>query len=606
MESLPALLDVLLVRLAWTSGQAVLLIAAVWLIGRLLPQLPAALRCTLWWLVGLQLILGLCWSSPLSLRVLPPAPQVAVVMPADAALPATVVPQRLAATHAIPSPSQSVPSPWFARWRQMLISVWLAALLVQLAVAGVHWRRMRRVLRDSRPLSDSPLRAICSEQAHRLGLRRTPQLRISSAISSPQVTGLWRTIVLLPADQRMTQAESAMALIHELAHLRRGDLWLGWIPAIAQRLFFFHPLVTWAVREYALSREAACDAQVLQQTGTVPQAYGQLLLRLGIAHPMHAGLAGASPSFHNLKRRLIMLQQSENPTRSRARAWPLIVLIVLAGVLPYRVTASAPQHTPTTAHAIPAVPTPPAPPPPPALPPPPPAPLPPPPPPPPPAHTHTFSAHHVDIDTSSDAAYGFALLDGDSVIINGSDADAHAVNRMRQGNEPMLWFRRGNKSYVVRDRAYIARAKTIYAPVSALGKQQGELGGEQGRLGGQQGGLGARQGALGMRQGQLAAEQAKLAAEQAALALQPNDDKRQAEFEADQARLQASEDDLARQQDELGRQQDALGKQQDALGAKQDALGKKQEQATDQANRQIGALIDEALTKGVAQAVTSR
>ncbi len=115
------------------------------------------------------------------------------------------------------------------------------------------------------------------------------------AIESPQVTGLWRTTVLLPADQRLTPEESAMALAHELAHLRRGDLWLVWVPAIAQRLFFFYPLVGWAMREYALSREAACDAQVLQQTGTMPQAYGRLLLRLGIAHPMHSGLAGASP-----------------------------------------------------------------------------------------------------------------------------------------------------------------------------------------------------------------------------------------------------------------------------------------------------------------------
>ncbi len=166
-----------------------------------------------------------------------------------------------------------------------------------------------------------------------------------------------------------------MAMAHELAHLRRGDLWLGWIPAIAQRLFFFHPLVAWAVREYALSREAACDAQVLQQTGTMPQAYGHLLLRLGIAHPMHSGLAGASPSFHNLKRRLTMLQQSDNLSRQRMRGWPLIVLIVLAGVLPYRVTAKAPKATAMT-HSTASVPTPPAPP---AAA----APLPPPPPPPP-------------------------------------------------------------------------------------------------------------------------------------------------------------------------------------------------------------------------------
>ncbi len=598
MASLTILLDTLLIRLAWTSAQAVLLIGAVWLIGRLLPQLSPALRCTLWWLVGMQLILGLCWSSPLQLRVLAPTPQTATAAQDRTVLPAVAITDAAPMSHVVPEPVQSLPVAWYSHWRLILISLWLAAMLVQLLIASRQWRSARRVLRDSQPLTDDSLRAVCAGQVHRLGLRREPQLRVSAAISSPQVTGLWRTTVLLPAEQRLTLAESAMALTHELAHLRRGDLWLGWIPAIAQRLFFFHPLVAWAVREYALSREAACDAQVLQQTGTMPQAYGHLLLRLGISHPMHSGLAGASSSFHNLKRRLIMLQQSDNSTGHRARAWPLIVLVVLAGVLPYRVTASAPQNASAATRATLAVPTPPAPPMPP--PPPPPAPLPPTPPPPPlpPPHARSFSGHHVDIDTSSDAAYGFALLDGDSVTVNGSDADVDAVNRLRKTNEPMLWFRRGNKSYVVRDRAYIRRAKAIYAPVSELGKRQGQLGGEQGRLGGQQGGLGARQGSLGMRQGQLAAEQAALAA-------QPDNDKRQAEFEAGQARLQASEDELARQQDELGRLQDALGKQQDALGAKQDALGKRQEQATLQANRQIGALIDEALAKGVAQAVNS-
>ncbi len=616
METLNSLLDTLLLRLAWTSAQAVLLIGAVWLIGRLLPQLSAALRCTLWWLVGLQLILGLCWSTPLQLRVLPPPAQIETMRLDQPVLPEAVRGVRdtpAIAAGSAPAVVQPTAPAWYANLRQLLIPLWLAALFMQLLIAIRQWRHARRVLRDSQPLADEALRAACAEQVRKLGLRRQPQLRVSSAISSPQVTGLWRTTVLLPADQRLTLAESAMAMAHELAHLRRGDLWLGWIPAIAQRLFFFHPLVAWAVREYALSREAACDAQVLQQTGTLPQAYGDLLLRLGIAHPMHSGLAGASPSFHNLKRRLTMLQQSDTLSRRRMRGWPLIVLIVLFGVLPYRVTASAPQAT-ATAHSAISLPAPPAPPAPAApLPPPPPAllapppPAPPaPPPPPPPNHGNSFSAHHVDIDTSANAAFGFALLDKDSVTINGTDADIDAVKQLRKANEPLLWFRRGHQSYVVRDSAYIQRARAIYAPVTALGQQQGALGGEQGRLGGLQGGLGARQGALGMRQGQIAAEQAKLAAEQAALAVQPGDEKRRAAFEAGQDRLQASEDELARQQDELGRQQDLLGSQQDALGAKQDALGKRQEQATALANQQIGKLLDEALAKGAAQTIHPR
>jgi len=623
MASLTVLLDTLLIRLAWTSAQAVLLIGGVWLIGRLLPQLPSALRCTLWWLVGLQLILGLCWSSPLQLRVLAPPAQVATVALDHAVLPAAIT-DAAPVIHLASVPAQPMPAAWHAHWRLILISLWLAAVLTQLLIASRQWHSARRVLRDSRPLKDNALRAVCAEQMQNLGLRRQPELRVSAAISSPQITGLWHPIVLLPAEQRLTLSESAMAMAHELAHLRRGDLWLGWVPAIAQRLFFFHPLVAWAVREYALSREAACDAQVLQQTGTMPQAYGHLLLRLGVAHPMHSGLAGASPSFHNLKRRLTMLQQSDNLSRQRIRAWPLIIVIVLAGVLPYRVTASAPPasapQTAATTHATPDDPTPtpsspplPSPPPPPPaapLPPPPPLALTPPPPPlpppPPPNPGNRFSARHVDIDTHSNAREGFALIDKDAVTISGSESDLKTVEQLRKANTPMLWFRRGDKAYLIRDANYIQRAKAIYAPVSALGKQQGELGGEQGRLGGLQGGLGARQGALGSQQGQLASQRAKLASEQAELSGQAHDDKRQLELETRQATLQTREDELGRQQDDLGQQQEALGKQQEALGARQEALGKRQEQATEQANQQIGKLLDEALAQGVAQAVNPR
>ena len=76
MHALDELAHTLLLRLAWSSLQAVLLIALLVLLIHLLPRLSAALRCTLWWLVGLQLIVGLVWHAPLQLALLsPPAIQ---------------------------------------------------------------------------------------------------------------------------------------------------------------------------------------------------------------------------------------------------------------------------------------------------------------------------------------------------------------------------------------------------------------------------------------------------------------------------------------------------------------------------------------------------
>ncbi|MEO6798974.1 MAG: M56 family metallopeptidase, partial [Rhodanobacter sp.] len=347
MNGLGPFADALLARLAWTSIQATMLIAVVWLIVRLMPRLPAAIRCTLWWLVSLQLLLGLCWHAPVMLPLLSPAktaiatthvttPSNVEIMSAPGTF--TRPTSRSAGALATTSTASTV------HWRTLVLALWLAAVLVQLPLLARQWRRTGRLLDTAQPLADASMQAACAQRARSLGLRRCPPLYVSAEIVSPQVNGLRRPVVLLPASHAMTPAESAMAIAHELAHLRRGDLWLAWLPAIAGRLFFFHPLVRLALREYAFEREAACDADVLRQTGTMPHAYAQLLLRLGISHPIHAGLAGASPTFENLKRRLTMLQHFDPASRRHLRGWLLVALVAGAGVLPYRVTAASSKH----------------------------------------------------------------------------------------------------------------------------------------------------------------------------------------------------------------------------------------------------------------------
>ena len=335
--------DLLLDRLVWTSIQAAALIGAVWLLCRWLRRWSPAMRCLLWWLVGLQLMLGLALGRPLELPLLAPtAAALSTDQPQEHGIaihtavtgnPLGSIPMPLAAaTRSADAP----PKPW--PWRETLASLWLLAIALQLLAALREWRETRAVIRNAEPVRDVALRTLCAEQARALGLRRCPELRRSEVIVSPQVAGLWRPVVLLPTEHTLDADDCAMALAHELAHLRRGDLWLGWIPALAQRAFFFHPLARWAMREYAFHREAACDAQVLDRSRAEPQDYGRLLLRLGVAFPVSAGLAGASPTFQNLKRRLTLLQQTDR-VPPRLGAWLLVALVALAGALPYRVTA---------------------------------------------------------------------------------------------------------------------------------------------------------------------------------------------------------------------------------------------------------------------------
>src|SRR5258708_40275555 len=91
-----------------------------------------------------------------------------------------------------------------------------------------------------------------------------------------------RPTILLPLGlaSSLTTEEVRMALTHELAHIRRGDLWLALVPAVSQALFFFFPLAWFACREWATARESACDAEAVILTGAPDAAYCRLLLKI--------------------------------------------------------------------------------------------------------------------------------------------------------------------------------------------------------------------------------------------------------------------------------------------------------------------------------------
>ena len=91
---------------------------------------------------------------------------------------------------------------------------------------------------------------------------------------------------------RFAQVALAVARKDLQSELRGREL----LPALAQHVAFFHPLVHVAVREYGVAREAAVDAAVVAGNRHCRGDYGRLLVRLGVAPKPGAGLASASPS----------------------------------------------------------------------------------------------------------------------------------------------------------------------------------------------------------------------------------------------------------------------------------------------------------------------
>ncbi|MGH8079531.1 MAG: M56 family metallopeptidase, partial [Lysobacter sp.] len=338
--------DTLLPRLLAAGLQSLLVVAAVWALCRYL-RLSASLRCWLWWFAALQLLVGALWPTPLSLPLLPAAwDHAAIVEPAAPQLSASAqlpffsmrgdLPANAAAAAAA---SDSGMDGW--SWTLAFAALWLSGFVLVAAGSVRGYRSARRRIVASQPCDHPQVLQAYRALGDSLGLSRLPPLRLSRQIDSPQLIGPWPDAVLLPHERlaQFSGDELAMALHHELVHLRRRDLWWGWVPAMVQHLFFFHPLAHVIAREYSIAREAACDAAVLESRRYATQDYGRLLLRLGVAPRPAAGVASASPTYTSLKRRLIMLQNSTSS--SHLGGLVLTAAVVLLGLVPYRVTAAA-------------------------------------------------------------------------------------------------------------------------------------------------------------------------------------------------------------------------------------------------------------------------
>ncbi|RXE21630.1 hypothetical protein DB823_16475, partial [Xanthomonas perforans] len=61
------LIEAVLWKLGATSVQTAVLVLVVWALCRGVRRLPAATQTWLWWLVGVQAVVGLVWSNPVQL-----------------------------------------------------------------------------------------------------------------------------------------------------------------------------------------------------------------------------------------------------------------------------------------------------------------------------------------------------------------------------------------------------------------------------------------------------------------------------------------------------------------------------------------------------------
>lgn len=161
-------------------------------------------------------------------------------------------------------------------WVYVLLSLCASAVVVR-TVQLLRAHAAQRAMIGDAVAAALPLRDLLRRMATRLGMRRVPELLVSTRTVTPMVAGVFRPCIVLPAPWIASPVVTQHVLLHELAHVSRRDNLRQVTTEVVHAIYCWHPLVWWLANQSRMQREYAADEAVVG-AGVPAAAYARTLV----------------------------------------------------------------------------------------------------------------------------------------------------------------------------------------------------------------------------------------------------------------------------------------------------------------------------------------
>jgi len=329
-----------LLKASWQGAVLILLVLAVqWFFRR---RLRPRWRYALWLLVLIRLALPWTLPAPVSLFNLVSFPSVSASLGSVRTAPGgpgsaealSIAALRTEHPHAAPAlqPAAAAAAQWGARFR-WLLGIWSAGASAFASYLLVTHCRLSRKVAGRRPLIDAAVMNLLEDCKQQMGVRVPITLVETPDVGSPALFGFVRPRLLLPVGLRrsFSHEELRYVFLHELGHVKRHDILVGWLMTALQIVHWFNPLVWLAFYRMRVDRELACDALALSYARAEEnQPYGLTIIKLLESFGRSAwapSLAGTVENKNQMKERISMIAKFEKTNRGLALA-----LVLFAGL----------------------------------------------------------------------------------------------------------------------------------------------------------------------------------------------------------------------------------------------------------------------------------
>ena len=220
-------------------------------------------------------------------------------------------------------------------WPYWTLSVWLTGVVFFGSRLLLGLFAVSRFTATSAPAPER-IAELVRRISRRVGCHIRTRVVVSTRIAEPIAVRILRASIVLPAAWLVEVPADVLesVIAHELAHIRRRDLWINLFQRIVETLLFYHPSVWWLSSRTRWERELCCDELAVQAVGS-RAAYARALEF--VAHrrvhntpaPTAAGFGGQKMAVLKRVKRVLGL---DAPDRSMGW-WPVGGVAIVACAL---------------------------------------------------------------------------------------------------------------------------------------------------------------------------------------------------------------------------------------------------------------------------------
>ncbi len=204
----------------------------------------------------------------------------------------------------------------------ILFGIWSLGVFAMSLLTLKSFLRLRRLENSALPLQNPEIRKLYRRCLSEMKLTNTIPVYSSAFVKSPMITGCLKPRIFLPilliSDYK--ERDMRFMLLHELQHYKHKDTFANPVLNLIGILYWFNPVVLYALKEMCGDREIACDSSVLEMLKADDyEAYGNTLINFTekLSRPPFPFAAGLGGTMKQMKRRVVNIATYEKPTVSK-------------------------------------------------------------------------------------------------------------------------------------------------------------------------------------------------------------------------------------------------------------------------------------------------